>query len=767
MPDMVADASARPAPRPRPSQGARRRRYVVRGLLVVVLALVIGLGTFVGGLLSAPIDFAVPAPPTAALLLAADGRQFATIPPPERRVVVAAEDIPPVMREAIISAEDERFLSHSGVDPLATVRAAFRDLTGRSTQGGSTLTQQYVKNVYVGNERTALRKVREAALAVRLERQLSKQEILTDYLNALYLGNGLYGVQAASAYYFDVPVKDLDLDPRTGRRSAALALARASIMAGIAPAPSAWNPVKSFATARSRQTYTLNRMVAGGYISPQQATDAFRLDVTPRRISPPATPTVAPEFADYVTARLKADPSYDEDVFFRGGLRVRTTLDLDLQTAAAAALKEVLPGADDPQGAVVAVDYRTGDVRAMATVRRVPERADDATGKVLSPAVKAYQRGAFNNATNAVRSTGSTIKPFTYAQALLEGLQPDTVRNGPSVLSLPNPGSRKPYVVHNSEPEEAGSYTLRRALAKSVNTVYVPLANEVGRSKVRALAIKAGLGPADRISAAYQSFGIGGGVEATPLSEAVAYGTFANGGTHVAPRVFTEIRSGASGTGAGQVLSRNPVAGRVRVLPQDTADEVVQAMTDVVQSGTATAAQQPFPVFGKTGTTDSASDAWFTGCIPDSHICIATWMGYEYAQCRGSTSHVVGTACGGMHDLGGVKGLVFGGTLPARIFARTQELLRQIKQARAAGASGLVLPTPSPSATLPRTPRVRRLRATPTSRPLLIAPAQPPAPSRTAPPTPGSTPRPRPSPTPSPTSRVGLPPGLPSPSPSG
>jgi penicillin-binding protein 1A len=155
-------------------------------VLVGFVAVLVGATTFVTGLLAAPIDFAVPPPPKSALLLAADGHtQFATIPPPQRRTVVDAKDIPQVMRQAIISAEDERFLAHKGVDPLATIRAAYRDLTGGRTQGGSTLTQQYVKNVYVGNDRTAMRKIKEAALAVRLENRLSKDQILTDYLNVL------------------------------------------------------------------------------------------------------------------------------------------------------------------------------------------------------------------------------------------------------------------------------------------------------------------------------------------------------------------------------------------------------------------------------------------------------------------------------------------------------------------------------------------------------------------------------------------------------
>src|SRR3954454_5138314 len=313
---MVSPGSARtvvpgPGPGRPPSRRRRRRsrsRTIWRVVLVGVLALVVGAGTFVGGLLAAPIDFAVPPPANSALLLASDGRtQFATIPPPQRRTVVPAQDIPQVMRHAIIAAEDERFLEHKGVDPLATVRAAYRDLTGGRTQGGSTLTQQYVKNVYVGNDRTAIRKIKEAALAVRLENKLSKEQILTDYLNALYLGNGVYGVQAASRYYFGVDVKDLDLDTKRKRRDANLALARATMLAGIAPAPSAWNPVKDFAAARARQQYTLNQMIKLGYVTSGEASNAFarRGAVIPVKEQPPELPTAAPEFADLMQAQLK------------------------------------------------------------------------------------------------------------------------------------------------------------------------------------------------------------------------------------------------------------------------------------------------------------------------------------------------------------------------------------------------------------------------------------------------------------------------------
>ncbi|MCW2544684.1 MAG: pbpF 1 [Frankiales bacterium] len=689
----------------RPRRRRRRSSTIARGLLLATLCLLVGACTFIGGLLAAPIDFAVAPPPTAAVLLAADGRQLATILPSERREDVKAADIPQVMRDAIISAEDERFLKHSGVDPLATVRAAFRDLTGGSLQGGSTLTQQYVKNAYVSNERSALRKIREAALAVRLEQKLSKDEILTDYLNALYLGNGLYGVQAASKYYFNVPVKDLDLDRKTGKRDPILGLARASMMAGIAPAPSVWNPVKDFKTARIRQQYTLNRMVVGGYASPQQVSDAYHLDVTPQRISPPVPPNVAPEFVDYVTAKIKADlkakskadPTLAEDLLYRGGLRITSTLDLDLQQAFRRAMDEVLSdGAKDPQAAIVAVDYRNGDIKAMATARRAPARVNNKTGVVTRKAIASFQPGGFNLSTAALRSSGSTIKPFTLAQALIDGQTLSTARFAPNCLSIRNPGGTPdPYRFCNSDKSESGTFSLRRALADSVNTVYLPLAKEIGRGKVAALAQKAGL--SGLIKPGNLSFGIGAGVEITPLSEAVAYGTFANNGVHVSPRSYTELRTGAVGTDQGHVLDIAPKHPGTRVMKASVAQDVVKAMVDVVQQGTGTAARQPFPVFGKTGTTNDSTDAWFTGCIPDQHICVATWMGYEDISCRSDTTHVVGTSCGGMKGLHGVR-QVFGGTLPAKIFARSQQLLREIKAARKAGGSG-ILPSATPAAT--------------------------------------------------------------------
>ena len=703
---MTAPAAPATAPA-RPSRAARRRRRsrrVGRVLLVLVLAVLTGLSSFVGGLLSAPAAFDLPPAPRPALLLADDGTtRLSAILPAERREPVAADQIPQVLRAAVIAAEDSRFLEHRGVDPLATVRAAFRDLTGGRTQGGSTLTQQYVKNVYVGDERTLLRKAREAALAVRLERRLTKDEILVDYLNVLYLGNGSYGVQAASEYYFAVPVRDLALDRETGRRSPALELARAAMLAGIAPAPSVWNPVADREAARARQRYTLNRMVVGGAITPEEASRAFetRLDVA--RALPEEPVSAAPEFTDVLEARVRAQyTDRRQDELFRGGLRVTSTLDGDLQDALRRALRSVLPDADDPQAAAVAVDIDSGDVKAMTTLRRMPRRVYE--GGAVRMAVRGHRTGGFNLATQGFRSAGSTIKPFTLAVALQQGLELDDERPAPGPCdtvprrrgadgtaqpSTAQPSTARPYTYCNAgRAPGRGPVTLREALAASINTVYVPLALEVGRARIRDLMLAAGAEvPAptrtrpEAFSAEEASFGLGTTAEVTPLSLASAYATLMNEGVHVPPRFATEVRAGGAGTDPGRPVERAPTRpeGR-RVLPASVARDVVAAMSDVTgPSGTAERARQPFPVHGKTGTTDNSTNAWFVGCAYEPvGVCLAVWMGYEDQECAPG----VDGPCGGMRDVHGVEE-VTGGTLPAEVFARTFDELRARRGASA------------------------------------------------------------------------------------
>jgi membrane peptidoglycan carboxypeptidase len=740
----VAPRNATPR---RLSPAARRRRRgrrAARVFLVLTLALLVGTTTFVTGLLAAPFDVrAVPPAPKSVLLLASDGTQFAQIRPPQRREVIQAADIPDVMRKAIISAEDARFLDHKGVDPLATVRAAYRDLSGGRTQGGSTLTQQYVKNVYVGNERTLLRKIKEAGLAVRLENRKSKEEILTDYLNVLYLGNNVYGVQAAAKYYFGVDVKDLDLDETPGRgnrRDPGLALARASMLAGIAPAPSAWNPVRDFGTARVRQRYTLNQMVTNGHITSEQASDAYKrvAAVKPLQETPPEPPSTAPEFADTVTEQLRAEYADDEDALYRGGLRIRTTLDADLQEAVTRAAREVLPDANDPQAAVVAVDIRNGDVKAMTTLRRHP-------AKGARPMVDGYERFGYNLATKAKRSTGSTIKPFTLAVALEKGMTLNTRRAAPACDTIRDRFAKGGiYRYCNAAGEgggSRGSLTLRRALQGSVNTVYVPLAIEVGRERIKQLMLDSGVvADEDTFYTSISSFGLGPSANVTPLSMANAFGTLMNHGVHMKPRYVTETR-----TADGAVLAKEPAKPEPvrRAMKAEIADDVVEAMSGVTQpGGTARAARQDFPVYGKTGTTNDSTDAWFIGCAKSpQNLCLAVWMGYEDQTCDG----VQGRACGGMKNVNGVP-QVFGGTLPAKIFDRSFEILREIQAGKARAARGEPEASAAPAeaeteAEPEQTTRPRRRRAT-------QAPAPEPAaePQQTQAPAPQPEPEPEPEP---------------------
>jgi penicillin-binding protein 1A len=500
------------------------------------------------------------------------------------------------------------------------------------------------------------------------------------------------------------------------------------MLAGIAPAPSFWNPVKDYATARVRQQYTLNQMIKLRYVTSSDASDAFarRSAVIPVKEQPPELPTDAPEFADLMKAQLQGRFKGDqEQVLFQGGLRVRTTMDNDLQTAASRALREVIPDNDDPQGAVAAIDIRSGDVRAMTTLLRNPKT------KTFG-----YQRNGLNLATNAHRSTGSTIKPFTLAVALEQGHSLGERRYGPQCLKIPDRtvegGFYKPC---NAGDSESGTFSLRTALVHSVNTVYIPLANEVGRSKIRDLMLKAGVRVETdketgkpQFSAAPNSFGLGTTAEVTPLSLANAYSALVNHGVHAEPRFYSDIKASDPGAAGRSLREFVPTVKRNRVLPAEVADDVTDAMKDVVDFGTGVAAKQDFPVYGKTGTTNDARDAWFVGCVREpQYVCIATWMGYEDHR--------------PMKNIHGVK-QVYGGTLPAKVFARTFEILREIqadRKARLSGGGSSVSPSPTAS------PERRRRRRASTA----------PAPARSASTTPSRAPvqspaPPQPSPSPPP-----------------
>lgn len=629
----------------------RRRRLLVA--LWLVAAVLVGTTSFTGGLLAAEFDDTLPPPPRSAVLVDADGRVFATIRSPQLREDVTADAIPQVLREAIVAAEDERFFDHEGVDPLAITRAAYRDLTGGLRQGGSTITQQYVKNVYTGNDRTAQRKIKEAALALRLESRLSKEEILTLYLNQLYLGNGTYGVQAASKHYFGVPVSELTLP-------------QAAMLAGIVPAPSVYNPRRDMEAARTRQLYTLNRMVVTGAITAQQASDAYRVEpeIAPEP-SRAVGPTLAPEFRDMVKRQVVEDLPEGQDLFSLGGLQVRTTLDLDLQQAAVETLADVLPSEDDPEAAIVAIDPRTGDIKALTTKRE-----------------GGYQQDGFNLATQQRRTSASTIKPFTLLRALDEGETVDSVRPVPSCETIvPARGSQPRYRPCNFGESGEGGHaptSLGDSLVNSYNTVYAQLAQDVGTKDLLATARAVGLDPAEDQLAVPA---IGLGLEVTPLGLTRGYATLAADGVRRPTRSILEVRAGVDESGeGGGLLSAAPVeVPGEQVVPAADARAVAEVLAAVpTPEGTAPEAEQPYPIFGKTGTAQKFTNAWFVGCTDE--LCVATYLGHRKNDRP-------------MRDVAGVDE-VTGGSVPTRIFAETLQRHREI-QAEQSGPVNLRPPRPS------------------------------------------------------------------------
>jgi penicillin-binding protein 1A len=637
--------SAAAAVEARRSQSAhlrRRRRQVV---VWFGAAIIVGTVAFGSGLVAAPLNYNFqPVPPKSVLLLDSAGQPFATIRSPQVEDPVLGSAIPLVMRQAIVAAEDERFYSSVGIDPVAIARAAWHDVTGHQLQGGSTITQQYVKNVYTGSQRTALRKLREASLAIRLEQHLTKDQILTRYLNTLYLGNGTAGVEAASRFYFGVPISELGLNTTTGRKDPSLALARAATLAGIAPAPSDWNPVHDPQQARVRELYVLNRMQVDGDINSEQAGDAYGTALPPIvAAAEPEAQTIAPEFRDLVAQELMHYG--DSTLFASGGMEVKTTLDLNLQQAATQALNEVLPKQKGLDAVIVAVDPRNGDLRALAEHKAggYVQNGED----LADPPV-----------ADITRSSGSTIKPFTLAVALEHGHTLDEGHEAPECVQV-----AVHYRPCNAE-GGAGFYTLETALEKSINTVYAPLAVDVGLNRIVKLATRAGmqLGSLDSGHSCGVKKGVicpsyALGIPVSPLSEADAYGSFVDHGVHHDVRSVLAVRTPTQ----GELFRAAPAPPGTRVMPAKVADEVTSAMEGVVDSGTGILARQPFPVYGKTGTTDNFTDAWFTGCTRT--LCITVWMGDNKPR--------------ELKDASGAP--VYGGTVPAKLFAQTFEDFRALQ----------------------------------------------------------------------------------------
>jgi penicillin-binding protein 1A len=576
----------------------------------------------------------------------------------EQSIPVKRADIPAILKQAVVASEDRNFYSHHGVDIRGTLRALAADVRGKEIrQGGSTITQQFVKNAVkgVGRERTLTRKLHEAILASQLERsrRYSKDEILFRYLSSIYLGEGAYGVGAAAETYFRKPISKLSLS-------------EAALLTGIIPAPSVYQPRGNPEGADARRAVVLGTMLKQGVITQPQYDEALAQHVwlAVRGKAPgPATlvyppqqqQTKYPYFVDYVKRYLTA--KYGPDTVDKGGLRIQTTLDPALQQAAEKSVADSLKGTSAPLDmALASVEPPTGFVKALVGGRdfyggsagQVNLALSDCPvrSKLTKPTDKVEVTAAcWDDPTvtpgggGAGRQTGSAFKPFTLATALSQGMSPTKVYPAPRCITIGK------YAPCNNENEGGGSQTVRAATAHSINTVFVQMIRDVGVKETAEMAKKLGISTAWE-SPTYHGLSYTLGViDTSPLDMASAYGVFAARGQRFPSTPIVKVQDTT-----GKVLEDNRKRTGQQVLEQVVADNVTDILRGVINGGTGGGANINRPAAGKTGTGENFTNAWFVGYTPT--LSTAVWMGYSDSQSK---------------PLRNIRGVprVFGGTLPA------------------------------------------------------------------------------------------------------
>jgi 1A family penicillin-binding protein len=530
----------------------------------------------------------------------------------ENRQLVSLDEISPHLVDAVVSVEDERFYEHNGVDFVGLVRATLTNLTTDRREGASTLTQQYIRNTILSEERfdiTYQRKFREAYLALELEKTHSKDEILEMYLNTVYYGEGAYGAEAAALTYFN-------------KHASELTIAEAALLAGLPQAPSRLTPYENPDGAVARRQWVLAKMRENGKITEDEYEVAKLEDLHVER-----SPYIdeqgvysAPYFVSHIKKLLQDE--YGTSLVFKGGLTVYTTLDTRLQTLAEEAVTGILDRSDDPDAALVAIDPRDGHVRAMVGGRD-------------------WQNNKFNFATQARRQCGSSFKMFTLVTAIEAGMPPNKRKvSGAAPAKIPIPGSATPWTVHNAGGGSYGYVTLQQATVNSINTAYGRLIAELGAASVAETANRMGIESEIR---PYLSITLGSeGV--TPVEMASAFGTLAADGVHNPHVSITKIVDAD-----GDTIFEHVPEGE-QALSHSVAYATTQVLQSVVNYGTATRARLDRPVAGKTGTTQDYRDAWFIGYTPQ--LVASVWMGYTPER-----------------PMTNVHGRVqFGGTFPALIW---------------------------------------------------------------------------------------------------
>jgi penicillin-binding protein 1A len=589
----------RSAPTQAPGKPRRRiRKLRLLGLLLILF--VLGLLSFTFGLVTSIASEIPSLDPARLQQREADGfvydrkghRILAVLRGSQSRVLVSSEHIAPIMKQAIVAVEDKRFYEHRGVDLHGILRAVWQDVRNKKVvEGGSTITQQFVKNTYVKSQRSIGRKLKEAALAWQLEQRWSKDRILTAYLNTIYFGNGAYGVQQAALTYF-----------HHGADKKHLTLPEAALLAGIPSDPARYDPVANPDQARERREIVLREMLDQNDITYSDFVRANRAPLPdPNEVRLPGKQGPAPYFTNYVKQQLI--DRYGSGRVFGGGLRVKTTIDLNVQRFARRAITKWLTDPKGPSAALVAIDPRDGSVLAMIGGNN-------------------YRKSQFNLAVQGERQPGSSFKPFVLATALKEGISPDTdFESGPVEIPL---GDRT-WSVHNYENEDLGRISLATAIEVSDNTVFAQLTSLVGPAAVVRTAKRLGI-----TSPLKSYFAIGLGAEAVnPLEMARAFSAFANGGARIDGKAFgNRPRAILTVRNENRRLVDWNKAVRRPVLTENTAALLTSLLQSVVRSGTGKRAQlsDGRPVAGKTGTTENYGDAWFVGYTPQ--LVTAVWVGY-------------------------------------------------------------------------------------------------------------------------------------------
>jgi penicillin-binding protein 1A len=517
-------------------------------------------------------------------IYASDGTVLAVLRGSENRRVVSSEAIADVMKQAIVAVEDKRFFEHRGIDLRGIARALWDNARNKEVvEGGSTITQQFVKNAYTKRQRSISRKLKEAALAWQLEQQWPKDRILTAYLNTIYFGNGAYGIEQAARVYFH-------------HSAARLTLAEAALLAGIPADPSRYDPVANPRLAGQRRHRVLQSMLDQRDITYYQYRIANRTPLPdPEQVRLPGSQGPAPYFTNYVKQLLIDDDGTGR--VFGAGLRVQTSLDLKLQEMARAAISKWLPSDTGPAAALVAVDPRDGRVLAMFGGRN-------------------FRESQFNLAVQGERQPGSAFKPFALAVALSRGISPATTFvSGAVTISLGD----KLWRVHNYEGSNLGRIDLETATVASDNTVYAQLAELVGPKSIAAMAHR--LGVTSELQGYFSL--VLGGEAVNPLEMARAYASLANGGKRIDGSIF-----GNHPRAILAVNSRDNRAVEKPALGENAAAIVTRYLEEVVTRGTGkrAALADGRAVAGKTGTTENHGDAWFVGYTPQ--LAVAVWVGY-------------------------------------------------------------------------------------------------------------------------------------------